>query len=149
MEKKKLVFNIYSGQRWKTIWETMYKSVQLTELTSNKRNVKKYWWLPPMEAESIPWNKMCLDLIGPQKIHRKGNKDLIFKFFTMINLANCMVWNPPIWWKNSITVAYKMEQEWFPRYTWQTQIIYDRNSEFIGKQFQSLIKMIMEYKENQ
>jgi hypothetical protein len=49
-----------------------------------------------MEAESIPWDKMCLDLIGPHKIHRKGNKDLISKFFTMINLANWLLGNPPI-----------------------------------------------------
>jgi Integrase zinc binding domain len=26
----------------------------------NKRQVKKYGWLPPKEAEAIPWDKMCI-----------------------------------------------------------------------------------------
>ena len=42
--------------------------------------------------------------------------------------------------KRSITVANIAEQEWFSRYPWPTQITYDRGSEFIGKDFQSMIK---------
>jgi hypothetical protein len=41
----------------------------------NKRKVKKYGWLPPKEAESTPWDKMCIDLIGPYKIKRKGKNN--------------------------------------------------------------------------
>ena len=42
--------------------------------------------------------------------------------------------------KRSITVANIAEQEWFSRYPWPTQITYDRGSEFIGKDFQAMIK---------
>ena len=42
--------------------------------------------------------------------------------------------------KKSITVAIIAEQDWFSRYPWPTQITYDRGSEFIGKDFQSMIK---------
>ena len=42
--------------------------------------------------------------------------------------------------KRSITVANIAEQEWFSRYPWPTQVTYDRGSEFIGKDFQSMIK---------
>ena len=28
----------------------------------------KYGYLPPKEAESIPWNTLCIDLIGPYKL---------------------------------------------------------------------------------
>jgi len=42
--------------------------------------------------------------------------------------------------KKSITVANIAEQEWFARYPWPTQITYDRGSEFIGKDFQKMIK---------
>jgi hypothetical protein len=42
--------------------------------------------------------------------------------------------------KRSITVANIAEQEWFSRYPWHTQMTYDRDSEFIGKDFQSMIK---------
>jgi hypothetical protein len=33
--------------------------------------------------------------------------------------------------KRSITVANIVEQEWFSRYPWPTQVTYDRGSEFI------------------
>jgi hypothetical protein len=42
--------------------------------------------------------------------------------------------------KRSITVANIAEQEWFSRYPWPTQVTYDRGSEFIGKDFQKMIK---------
>ncbi len=32
------------------------------------------------------------------------------------------------------------EQEWFSRYPWPTQVTYDRGSEFIGQEFQKMIK---------
>ena len=40
----------------------------------NKRKVKKYGWLPPKEAEATPWDKMCIDLIGPYTIRRKEKR---------------------------------------------------------------------------
>jgi hypothetical protein len=51
----------------------------------NKRNLKKYGHLPPKEAEATPWDKMCIDLIGPYTIRRKANNDLIYKCVTMID----------------------------------------------------------------
>ncbi len=39
-----------------------------------KRKVKKYGWLPPKDAEAEPWDKMCIYLIGPYKIRRKGKR---------------------------------------------------------------------------
>jgi transposase InsO family protein len=43
--------------------------------------------------------------------------------------------------KQSITVANIVEQEWFSRYPWPTQITFDtRGSEFIGQDFQTMIK---------
>jgi hypothetical protein len=42
--------------------------------------------------------------------------------------------------KQSITVANIIEQEWFSRYPWPTQVTFDRGSEFIGQDFQKMIK---------
>ena len=53
----------------------------------NKQKVKKYEWLPPKEAGATPWDKMCIDLIGPYTIRRKGKQDLICKCVTMIDPA--------------------------------------------------------------
>jgi len=106
----------------------------------NKRKVKKYGHLPPKEAEATPWDKMCIDLIGPYTIRRKGKTDLICKCVTMIDPATGWFEIHQYNDKKSITVANIAEQEWFSRYPWPTQITYNRGSEFIGKDFQSMIK---------
>jgi transposase InsO family protein len=106
----------------------------------NKKKVKKYGWLPPKEAETVPWDKMCIDLIGPYTIRRKGSKDLICRCVTMIDPATGWFEIHQYDDKRSITVANIAEQEWFSRYPWPTQITFDRGSEFIGKDFQTMIK---------
>ncbi len=42
--------------------------------------------------------------------------------------------------KRSDMVANTVEQEWLNRYPWPTQTTYDRGSEFIGAEFQAMIK---------
>ena len=37
-----------------------------------KQSTIKYGKLPAKLAEETPWNKLCVDLIGPYKIRRKG-----------------------------------------------------------------------------
>ena len=37
-----------------------------------KRPSKKNGKLPANMAEETPWNKLCVDIIGPYKIRRKG-----------------------------------------------------------------------------
>ena len=50
--------------------------------------------------------------------------------------------------KQSITVANIIEQEWFSRYPWPTQVTFDRGSEFIGQDFQQMIKKTMASQQN-
>jgi len=106
----------------------------------NKRKVLKYGWLPPKEAETLPWDKLCVDLIGPYKIGRKSYPELIYRCVTMIDPATGWFEIHEYNDKKSITVANIVEQEWFSRYPWPTQITYDRGTEFIGKDFQKMIK---------
>jgi len=106
----------------------------------NKRKIKKYGLLPPKEAETLPWDKLCVDLIGPYKIRRKGQPDLVCRCVTMIDPATGWFELHQYDDKRSITVANIVEQEWFSRYPWPTQITYDRGSEFIGTDFQDMIK---------
>jgi cleavage and polyadenylation specificity factor subunit 1 len=105
----------------------------------NKRKQKKYGHLPPKVAEATIWDKMCIDLIGPYKIRRKGQPDLECKCVTMIDPASGWFEIHQYDDKRSITVANIAEQEWFSRYPWPTQITYDRGSEFIGNNFQHMI----------
>ena len=107
----------------------------------NKRRNKKYGHLPPKEAEAEPWDKLCIDLIGPYTIQRKGkDKDLKCRCVTMIDPATGWFEIKQYDDKRSITVANIAEQEWFARYPWPTQVTFDRGSEFIGHDFQDMIK---------
>ena len=129
---------------WQQSREQITKYVQTCPICQkNKKKVKKYGWLPPKEAETVPWDKMCIDLIGPYTIQRKGSKDLTCRCVTMIDPATGWFEIHQYDDKRSITVANITEQEWFSRYPWPTQITFDRGSEFIGKDFQTMIKMIM------
>ena len=106
----------------------------------NKRKKINYGHLPPKEAEIMPWDKMCIDLIGPYKIRRKAKPDLTCNAVTMIDPATGWFELHQIPDKRSDTVADIAEREWFCRYPWPTQITYDRGNEFLGKEFQELIK---------
>ena len=106
----------------------------------NKKRLKKYGFLPPKDAEAIPWDRLCIDLIGPYTIRRKGRKNLICRCVTMIDPATGWFEIYEYDDKRSITVANIVEQEWFSRYPWPTQVTFDRGSEFIGQDFQKMIK---------
>jgi transposase InsO family protein len=106
----------------------------------NKRRQKKYGLLPPKLAEATPWDKLCIDLIGPYKIRRTGQKFLTCRCVTMIDPATGWFEIHQYEDKQSITVANIVEQEWFSRYPWPTQVTFDRGSEFIGQDFQTMIK---------
>ena len=106
----------------------------------NKRDQRKFGHLPPKEAEAIPWDKMCIDLIGPHKIRRKGKPDLICKCVTMIDPATGWFEVHEYNDKRAITIANIAEQEWFfCRYPWPTQVTFDRGSEFMGEDFKTML----------
>jgi transposase InsO family protein len=126
---------------WPKMREQITSSVNSCAICQrNKKQRKKYGHLPEKEAEAIPWDKLCVDLIGPYKIKRKGTPQLICRCVTMIDPATSWFEIHQYEDKRSISVANIVEQEWFSRYPWPTQITYDRGSEFIGKDFQDMIK---------
>jgi transposase InsO family protein len=98
-----------------------------------------YGHLPPKEAEAEIWDKMCVDLIGPYKIRRKGKPDLVCKCVTMIDPASGWFEIHQYDDKRAITVANIVEQEWFSRYPWPTQVTFDRGGEFIGSEFKQML----------
>ena len=56
-------------------------------MSEKQKKAEKNGLLPPKEAKTTPWDKLCVDLIGPYKIRRKGRKELICKCVTMIDPA--------------------------------------------------------------
>ena len=126
---------------WPKMREHITNYVKICPLCQrNKRKQKHYGHLPPKEAEATPWDKLCIDLIGPYKIRRKGKDFLVCRCVTMIDPATGWFEIAEYDDKRSITVANIVEQEWFARYPWPTQITFDRGTEFIGQDFQKMIK---------
>src|SRR5687767_11779488 len=92
-----------------------------------------YGHLLPKQVEDLIWDKMCIDLIGPYKIQQKGQPDLECKCTTMIDPASGWFEIHQYDIKKLVTVANIAEQEWFSKYPWLSQVIFNSGSEFIGK----------------
>ncbi len=104
-----------------------------------KRSTKKYGYLPEKEAEADPWDVLCVDLIGPYTFKRKGKKNLTLWCVTMIDPATGWFEMREIPRKSADVIANIVEQTWFTRYPWPTQIIFDRGREFMAE-FKKMVK---------
>ena len=113
-----------------------------------KRSYQKYGYLPVKVAESQPWEKVCVDLVGPydiipktksKKKKGKDKKELVLWAITMIDPATGWFEMREIKNKKAINVANIFEQAWLTRYPWPTEITYDQGNEFMGE-FAEMIK---------
>jgi hypothetical protein len=104
---------------------------------TQKKQSKKYGLLLEKEAEAMPWDRLCVDLIGPYNIKSnvKGVKIPPLKCVTMIDPATGWFEIKQYDDKKSITVANIVEQEWLTRYPRPSLITLDCGSEFIGQDF--------------
>ena len=98
-----------------------------------KKTKKKYGHLPPKKAEVIPWNMLCIDLIGPYTVKEVGKKKWILHALTMINPATGWFEIAEISDKKAKEVANKLEQTWLSRYPWPVEVINDRGTEFLAE----------------
>ena len=71
---------------WNGIRDTVMKELTNYDKCQHKKHSnKKYGKLPAKGSEKIPWNKLCVDLIGPYIIKRKGyTENLNLRAITMI-----------------------------------------------------------------
>ena len=107
-----------------------------------KRTKKKYGKLPVKEAETVPWDALCIDLIGPYRIEKKNKKkgedDYKLHCLTMIDPATNWFEIVEIPEKRADIIANKLEQTWLVRYPWPEKIICDRGKEFMAEIKQTL-----------
>ena len=99
-----------------------------------KRSYKKYGKLPEKVAEFQPWEKVCIDLIGPYTLKPKGRnkkKELKLWCVTMIDPATGWFEMREIKNKTPINIANIFEQTWLTRYPWPSEITFDRGTEFM------------------
>jgi hypothetical protein len=117
-------------------WKGLRKTVQqvckkCTSCQLNKPRIRKLGKLPPKEAEIIPWDTVCIDLIGPYKIGKKKNKTTLH-CLTMIDPATGWFEIIEVPNKQTDEIANIFEMCWLNRYPWPTQIVMDRGKEFMG-----------------
>jgi hypothetical protein len=104
-------------------WPKMREQIMNDVLTcaicqTQKKQSKKYGLLAEKDAEVMPWDRLCLDLIGPYYIKSKikGVKIPPLKCVTKIDLATGWFEIKQYDDKKSITVANIVEQEWLTCY---------------------------------
>jgi hypothetical protein len=64
------------------------------------------------EAEAEPWERLCVDLIGPYTIKREGAEPLQLWCLTMIDHAKVWLEIKELTNKEAITPASLVEQTW-------------------------------------
>jgi hypothetical protein len=81
---------------------------------TQKKQVKKYGLLPEKKTEVMPWDRLCIDLIGLYNIKSNVKEVRIppLKCVTMIDLATGWFEIKQYDDKKSITVANIVKQEW-------------------------------------
>ena len=98
-----------------------------------KRDTKKYGHLPPKQAESVPWEKLCVDLVGPYKIKNQAGVPMTIHAVTMIDPATGWFEMKLLNEKSAGNVANIVEQTWLTRYPWPQEITFDQGTEFMAE----------------
>jgi len=126
---------------WKTMRDDITKHVSCCPICQkNKRKHKKFGEVPPKKAEANPWERLCVDLIGPYTIRRKNKTQLTCKCVTMIDPATGWFEIHQYDDKRAISIANIVEQQWLTRYPWPSMITFDQGPEFIGEDFKQMVR---------
>ena len=94
---------------------------------------QKYEKLPPKQAEINPRYKLCVDLIGPYTIPRKGKNPLKLWCLTMIDPATGWFEIAQIPNKTATEILEITKKTWFTRYPLPQRIVFDRSTEFMDE----------------
>ena len=105
----------------------------------NKSKLRAMGHLPPKTAEEIPWERLCIDLIGPYTVAgRTKAAERTLHCLTMIDPATGWFEIAEIPAKSADVVMDTLEQTWLVRYPRPTEVIMDRGREFMAEVKKSL-----------
>ncbi len=100
-----------------------------------------YGYLPEPEIRLLPWTEVAVDMIGPWTFHI-GNNAYRFRALSCIDpctglteLIRADSDHP-----TSAHIRDKFEQAWLSRYPLPERCIHDQGGEFVGEEFQLLLR---------
>jgi transposase InsO family protein len=104
-----------------------------------KNNGPGYGLLPPREANVAPWQEVCVDLIGPWNI-QIGDQSIEFRALTSIDPVTNLTEMVRVQNTTAREVATQFEHSWLSRYPRPVRCVHDLGSEFIGFEFQRVLR---------
>ena len=91
---------------WKGLCTTVHNVRKKCPTWKRTKTINyKYFKLPPKQAETKPWETLCVDRIKPYTIPRKGKNSFKLWCLTMINTATGWFEMPQILNKNAAEIA--------------------------------------------
>ena len=104
-----------------------------------KRSNRQYGLLPLSNPETVPWNTIQIDMIGPWKMTR-GEVSLEFLAFTIIDPVTCWPEFVLTTSKSASAAANALDIQWLCRYPRPAFCVHDNGNEFTGIEFQELLQ---------
>ena len=102
---------------WEGIQKTVHKVCSTCDrCQQTKKTSAKYGKLPEKNAEIVPWETLCIDMIGPYQIKRKGRKTLELWAVTIIDPATSWFEITVVKIKCADVILNVIEQTWLIRY---------------------------------
>ena len=100
---------------------------------------KKYGKLPPKNVELIPWDTVCIDLVGPYTVTDQKGNGIILNAMTFMDPATDWFEIAGITDKTSARISQIFNNTWLSRYHGPRKVIFDNGNEF-KKDFLPLLK---------
>jgi hypothetical protein len=106
----------------------------------HKLQGRGYGHLAPREALVAPWYEIAVDTIGPWEIELQNNETRKFHALTMIDTVTNLVEMQRVNSTSAQDAANAFEMNWLFKYPRPVRIIHDQGTEFMGDNFQSLLR---------
>ena len=106
-----------------------------------KNQGRQYGHLAARAVNITPWHTVAVDLIGPWKTVVNG-QTLEFKALTIMDTVTNLLEIVRIDNKSSENITQLFANTWLSRYPWPAQVIHDNGGEFIGHEFQDMLRTL-------
>jgi len=104
-----------------------------------KRGSRQYGRLAPRQVPMIPWQEIHTDCIGPW-VFKIRRREYSVHALTTIDPVTHLIECNRLTTQTSAEVARTLENNWLARYPRPARCIHDQGSEFMGPEFQNVLR---------